>query len=39
MLDGVNAPRVLQPLVAPAPELREKLRAETARLLQEEATL
>jgi 4-hydroxy-tetrahydrodipicolinate synthase len=38
-LVGVNAPRVLQPLVAPAPELREKLRAETARLLREEATL
>lgn len=38
-LVGVNAPRVLQPLVAPAPELRGKLRAETARLLQEEATL
>jgi 4-hydroxy-tetrahydrodipicolinate synthase len=38
-LVGVHAPRVLQPLVAPAAELREKLRAEMARLLQEEATL
>ena len=38
-LVGVHAPRVLQPLVAPAPELREKLRAEMAQLLQEEATL
>ena len=38
-LVGVNAPRVLQPLVAPAAELRERLRVETARLLQEEATL
>jgi 4-hydroxy-tetrahydrodipicolinate synthase len=38
-LVGVDAPRVLQPLVAPAPELREKLRAETARLLSEEGAL
>lgn len=38
-LVGVDAPRVLQPLVAPAPGLREKLRAEMARLLREEATL
>ena len=38
-LVGVHAPRVLQPLVAPAAELREKLRAEMARLLREEATL
>ena len=38
-LVGVHAPRVLQPLVAPAAELREKLRAEMVRLLQEEATL
>ncbi|MEO6744903.1 MAG: 4-hydroxy-tetrahydrodipicolinate synthase [Caldimonas sp.] len=38
-LVGVDAPRVLQPLVAPAPELRERLRAETARLLLEEASL
>ena len=38
-LVGVDAPRVLQPLVAPAAELREKLRVEMARLLQEEATL
>ena len=38
-LVGVNAPRVLQPLVAPAPELRERLRAEIGRLLREEATL
>jgi 4-hydroxy-tetrahydrodipicolinate synthase len=38
-LVGIDAPRVLQPLVAPAPELRERLRAEMARLLQEEATL
>ena len=38
-LVGIHAPRVLQPLVAPAAELREKLRAEMARLLQEEATL
>jgi 4-hydroxy-tetrahydrodipicolinate synthase len=36
-LVGVDAPRVLQPLVPPAPALREKLRAELARLLQEEA--
>ena len=38
-LVGVHAPRVLQPLVAPAAELRERLRAELTRLLQEEATL
>jgi len=38
-LVGVDAPRVLQPLLAPAPELRERLRAETARLLLEEAAL
>jgi 4-hydroxy-tetrahydrodipicolinate synthase len=38
-LVGVDAPRVLQPLVAPAPALREGLRAELTRLLQEEATL
>lgn len=38
-LVGVDAPRVLSPLVAPAPDLREKLRAETARLLKEEAAL
>ena len=38
-LAGIDAPRVLQPLVAPAPELRAKLRAEMARLLQEEAKL
>jgi 4-hydroxy-tetrahydrodipicolinate synthase len=38
-LVGVNAPRVLQPLVAPAPELRDRLRAEIGRLLREEATL
>ncbi len=38
-LVGVNAPRVLQPLIAPAPDLRDKLRAEMARLLTEEATL
>jgi 4-hydroxy-tetrahydrodipicolinate synthase len=36
-LVGVNAPRVLQPLVAPAPELRERMRAEMVRLLREEA--
>ena len=36
-LVGIDAPRVLQPLVAPAPALREKLRAEMAQLLQEEA--
>jgi 4-hydroxy-tetrahydrodipicolinate synthase len=38
-LVGVDAPRVLQPLVPPAPELRARLRAEMARLLQEEAAL
>ena len=38
-LVGVDAPRVLQPLLAPAPELHERLRAETARLLLEEAAL
>jgi len=38
-LVGIDAPRVLQPLVAPAPALREKLRAEMTRLLREEATL
>jgi 4-hydroxy-tetrahydrodipicolinate synthase len=38
-LVGVNAPRVLQPLVAPADELRERLRAELARLLKDEAAL
>ena len=38
-LVGVQAPRVLQPLVAPAPELSASLRAEMARLLREEATL
>lgn len=38
-LVGVNAPRVLQPLVPPAAALREKLRAEMARLLAEEAAL
>lgn len=38
-LVGVNAPRVLQPLVAPDPDLRHRLRAEMARLLQEEASL
>lgn len=38
-LVGVNAPRVLQPLVAPAPALRERLRAEMTRLLKIEATL
>jgi 4-hydroxy-tetrahydrodipicolinate synthase len=38
-LAGVNAPRVLQPLVPPAPELRERLRAEVARLLVEEGRL
>ena len=38
-LVGIDAPRVLQPLVAPAPALREKLRAEMARLLREEAAL
>jgi len=35
----VHAPRVLQPLVAPAAGLRDALRAEMTRLLQEEATL
>jgi 4-hydroxy-tetrahydrodipicolinate synthase len=38
-LIGVDAPRVLQPLVAPVPELSRKLRAELARLLREEAAL
>jgi 4-hydroxy-tetrahydrodipicolinate synthase len=38
-LVGVSAPRVLQPLVAPADELRERLRAELARLLKDEAAL
>lgn len=38
-LVGVHAPRVLQPLVAPEPEVRERLRAEVTRLLQEEAAL
>ena len=38
-LVGVNAPRVLQPLVAPARDLRDKLRAEMGQLLREEATL
>ncbi len=38
-LVGIDAPRVLQPLVPPAPALREKLRGEMARLLREEATL
>jgi 4-hydroxy-tetrahydrodipicolinate synthase len=38
-LVGVAAPRVLQPLVEPAADLREKLRAEMARLLKEEAEL
>jgi 4-hydroxy-tetrahydrodipicolinate synthase len=38
-LVGVDAPRVLQPLLAPAPELRQRLRAEMAQLLREEATL
>jgi 4-hydroxy-tetrahydrodipicolinate synthase len=36
-LVGVDAPRVLQPLVPPAPQLREKLRAEMSRLVAEEA--
>ena len=36
-LVGVNAPRVLQPLVAPADALREKLRAKLSRLLRDEA--
>jgi len=38
-LVGVEAPRVLQPLVAPAPELSSKLRTELGRLLREEAAL
>jgi 4-hydroxy-tetrahydrodipicolinate synthase len=38
-LVGVDAPRVLQPLVPPAPVLRERLRAELAALLDEEAAL
>ena len=38
-LVGVHAPRVLQPLVAPAPALSEKLRAELKTLLEEEAAL
>ena len=38
-LVGVDAPRVLQPLVAPASELRTRLRAEMTRLLQAEAAL
>ena len=38
-LVGVDAPRVLQPLIAPAPALREKLRAELARLVQKEEAL
>jgi len=38
-LVGVAAPRVLQPLVPPASPLRERLRAEIARLLEEEAAL
>lgn len=38
-LVGVDAPRVLQPLVPAAPELRARLRAELARLLEEEASL
>lgn len=38
-LVGVDAPRVLQPLVRPAPALRERLRAELGALLEEEAAL
>jgi 4-hydroxy-tetrahydrodipicolinate synthase len=38
-LIGIDAPRVLDPLVAPAPELQAKLRAELTRLLQREAGL
>jgi 4-hydroxy-tetrahydrodipicolinate synthase len=38
-LVGVNAPRVLQPLLAPALQLREKLRAEMSRLVAQEAGL
>jgi 4-hydroxy-tetrahydrodipicolinate synthase len=38
-LVSVDAPRVLQPLVPPAAELRERLRAEMARLLKEEAAI
>lgn len=38
-LVGVNAPRVLQPLKAPAAELSRSLRTELARLLKDEAAL
>ena len=38
-LVGIHAPRVLRPLVAPAAALRERLRAELARLLAEEEKL
>jgi 4-hydroxy-tetrahydrodipicolinate synthase len=38
-LIGVDAPRVLSPLVPPVAELRDSLRAEMTRLLQEEARL
>ena len=38
-LVGIAAPRVLQPLVAPAPALHQKLRAEMAKLLADEAKL
>jgi 4-hydroxy-tetrahydrodipicolinate synthase len=38
-LIGVNAPRVLDPLVAPAADLQARLRAEVQRLLRAEASL
>jgi 4-hydroxy-tetrahydrodipicolinate synthase len=38
-LVGVDAPRVLQPLVPPDAQLRERLRAEMKRLLEQEASL
>jgi 4-hydroxy-tetrahydrodipicolinate synthase len=38
-LVGIAAPRVLQPLVAPATALQDKLRAEMASLLRDEKAL